>query len=102
MRDPVAIPPVLLGELRKIGVRLHVVCPLCSHLTYLDPNKVKGSYDTPIKELSSRLRCTKCLRKGGINVTEETIPWVHYLRRTGQYHRLTNMMRMVREEGSDE
>lgn len=96
------LPPVRLGELRKANVPLAVSCPLCSHRANVDPIRVRGPDSLDIKELTSRFRCQKCLRHGGMSVTAETKPWVWHLRRTRQFFRIPAMARMIRDEGEDE
>ena len=98
----VDLPPVRLGELRKASVPLAVSCPVCSHRANVDPTRVRGPDNLDIKELTSCFRCQKCLRRGGMSVSPESKPWVWHLRRTRQFHRISPMMKMIRDEGEDD
>ncbi len=44
--------------------------------------------DAPLSRISKALKCTRCDRKGGIDVIPDGEAWVRYLRKTGQRDRM--------------
>ena len=83
-----SMPPIRLGELRPEGIRVFVCCPICKRAGTLASDGIPLPDDADMGRVSRALHCTGCGRKGGISATPESVPWVQYLRRTGQRDRL--------------
>ena len=82
------LPPILLGELKRANIPIDVTCPLCRHTATLDPNDLPLPDSFNMSAVGHSMRCTKCTRRGGINVYPVPKAWVRHLRATGQKHRV--------------
>jgi hypothetical protein len=86
-RDPP--PPILLGEVRRLGFPLSTSCALCNHSAVLPLDVAKDLPDAAtMHEVARRLRCTGCARPRGGSVQPYPRLWIAHLRHTGQRHRL--------------
>src|SRR4051794_24658067 len=81
------LPPILLGELRRAGVAVTVIGPICKRAAEMSPHVVRLPDTTDMNTLGHAMRCTGCNRKGGPRATPFPRQWVRYLRATGQRHR---------------
>lgn len=95
---------IKLGEIRGAGVHeLFVSCPACGHNRSLELAAFSRFADGDALEAIGRaMKCLKCRRRGSHGVYPESRPWVWYLRRTGQDHRLPYWAPMVPHEGEVE
>jgi hypothetical protein len=86
-RDP--LPPIHLGEVRRLGFPLITVCGLCNHSAMLPLAVAKDlPDDATMHDIAVRLRCTGCTRPRGGSVMPLSRLWIAHLRQTGQRHRL--------------
>jgi hypothetical protein len=84
-RDP--LPPITLGEVRRLGFPLSIPCGLCNHSAVLPLDAAKGlPDDATMRDVARRLRCTKCARPRGGSVQPYPRLWIAHLRQTGQRH----------------
>ena len=96
-RDPV--PPVLLGEVRRLGFPIHLSCPVCVHNAVVPVSAFAGFPDElPVHDIGHAARCTSCGRRGGASAHPHHRLWVAHLRQTGQRHRLPYWTPFMREE----
>ena len=91
-------PPITLGELRAGNVPLSASCPICHRGATFEPHAIDVPDTTTVEDMTRRLRCTGCGRKGGMSVCPDGEAWVWYLRRTGQRDRLPWYQCFVRDE----
>jgi hypothetical protein len=86
-RDP--LPPVLLGEVRRLGFPLHLTCPVCVHNAVVPVSAFEGfPDDLDVHDIGHAAHCTSCGRRGCAGAHADHRLWVAHLRQTGQRHRL--------------
>jgi hypothetical protein len=88
------IPPILLGEVRSLGIMLSFKCTICMHSRMIDPKSLTHDDGVTLHDLAHYARCTPCnRRRGGIGISPDMRPWVRHLRATGQFERVPYVVR---------
>jgi hypothetical protein len=95
-RDP--LPPVLLGDVRRLGFPIHLCCPVCNHSAAVPIGTFAALPEgLTVLDLGHAVRCSRCGRRGGASAHPHHRLWVAYQRQTGQRHRLPYWMPFMRE-----
>lgn len=82
------LPPIFLAELREQGIPVSVDCPVCHRRATIAATEIPLPDEADMSRLEAALKCGGCGRRGGISACPESIPWVRWLKRTGQRDRL--------------
>lgn len=88
------LPPVYLGEVRKLGIAVSFRCCICGSSKDIDPHTLPHPDERTMADLVDVARCLTCNRvRGGISVGPEMKPWVKHLRATKQEDRIPYIVR---------